>query len=223
MPPQGGFCVFSQTNTKRILITPVYTVGSYAKMECMKETLAIIASILALVGNIPYLRDVIRKKIQPHPYTWLVWSLVSLTTFFGGLQKGAGIGALPTGVAELFTIIIFIFSLQYGFKQIRKIDTIFLVCALLGFIPWILTKDPTMSIIIVVTIDMVAFIPTLRKTWHTPRSETPVLYSMNVLRHILTLFSLGGYNIATMLHSIVMIILNSSMTTIILGRRRKQR
>jgi hypothetical protein len=186
----------------------------------MKEALAIIASILALVGNIPYLRDVIRKKIQPHPYTWLVWSLVSLTTFFGGLQKGAGIGALPTGVAELFTIIIFIFSLQYGFKQIRKIDTIFLICALLGFIPWILTKDPTISVIIVVTIDLVAFIPTLRKTWHHPKSETPILYAMNVSRHILTLFSLGAYNIATTLHSIVMIILNTTMTTLILRSKK---
>ncbi len=186
----------------------------------MKETLAIIASILALVGNIPYLRDVIRKKIQPHPYTWLVWSLVSLTTFFGGLQKGAGIGALPTGVAELFTIIIFIFSLQYEFKQIRKIDTIFLICALLGFIPWILTKDPTISVIIVVTIDLIAFIPTLRKTWRRPKSETPILYAMNVSRHILTLFSLGAYNIATTLHSIVMIVLNSTMTGIILRRKK---
>jgi hypothetical protein len=186
----------------------------------MKETLAIIASILALVGNIPYLRDVIRKKIQPHPYTWLVWSLVSLTTFFGGLQKGAGIGALPTGVAELFTIIIFIFSLQYGFKQIKKIDTIFLISALLGFIPWILTKDPTISVIIVVTIDLVAFIPTLRKTWNHPKSETPILYAMNVSRHILTLFSLGAYNIATTLHSIVMIVTNSFMTVLILRNKK---
>jgi hypothetical protein len=38
-----------------------------------------------------------------------------MTTFFGGLAKGAGIGALPTGIAEAFTILIFIFSLKYAF------------------------------------------------------------------------------------------------------------
>ncbi len=185
----------------------------------MKETVAIIAALIAFTGNIPYLRDVIKKRVKPHPYTWLVWTLVSLTTFFGGLQKGAGVGILPTGVAEIFTIIIFIFSLQYGFKQIRKIDTLFLCIALLGFIPWILTKDPTVSVIIVVSIDFVAFIPTLRKTWQHPESETPALYSMNVLRHVLTLFSLQAYNIATVLHSIVMIIMNSFMTLIITLRK----
>jgi hypothetical protein len=188
----------------------------------MKELLAIIAALIAFVGNIPYLHDVIKKRVQPHPYTWLVWTLVSLTTFFGALQKGAGIGALPTGIAEVFTIIIFGFSLQYGFKQIRKIDTLFLAIALLGFIPWILTKDPTISVIVVVAIDFVAFIPTLGKTWRHPKSETPALYSMNVLRHILTLFSLQAYNIATTLHSITMIIINSFMTFIITTKRSKK-
>jgi hypothetical protein len=187
----------------------------------MKETIAIIAAIIAIVGNVPYLRDVIRKRVQPHPYTWLVWTIVSGVTFFGALQKGAGVGAIPTGAAEIFTVIIFFFSLQYGFKQIKRVDTYFLIIALLGLIPWALTKDPTISVIIVVSIDLVAFIPTLRKTWQHPKSETPLLFSMNVVRHILTLFSLQAYNIATMLHSISMIIVNSIMTSMILFKKEK--
>ena len=187
-----------------------------------KEIIAIVAAVIAVVGNMPYLWDILRKRVKPHPYTWMVWTIVSGVTFFGGLAKGAGIGALPTGAAEIFTLIIFLFSLQYGFSQITKTDTYFLAAALLGFIPWVLTKDPTISVIIVVTIDAIAFIPTLRKTWQHPKTETPLLYSMNVLRHVLTLFSLQAYNIATMLHSIVMIILNSVMTSMILVGSRKK-
>lgn len=187
----------------------------------MKETIAIVAAIIAVIGNVPYLRHVIKKRVKPHPYTWLVWSLVSATTFFGAVAKGAGIGALPTGASEIFTIIIFFFSLQYGFKQIRKIDTVFLVFALLGFIPWILTNDPTISVVIVVTIDLIAFVPTLRKTWRYPKTETATLYSMNVLRHILTLFSLRTYNVATMFHSIAMIVTNSIMTFLIVRKQKK--
>jgi hypothetical protein len=178
----------------------------------MKEICAIIATVLAVIGNIPYLHDVIRKKINPHPYTWLVWSIVSAVTFFGQVVKGGGIGTLPTGAAEIFTIIIFVFALQNGFKNIAKRDTYFLLIALLGLIPWALTSDPTISIIIVVCIDVIAFIPTIIKTWHYPHTETPLLFSMNVLRHVLTLFSLEAYNIATTLHSIVMIIANTLMT-----------
>lgn len=187
----------------------------------MKETLAIIGAVIAVVGNVPYLRDVIKKRVQPHPYTWFVWTIVSGVTFFGQVEKGAGIGALPTAAAGIFTVIIFIFSLQYGFKNIVKTDTYFLIAALLGIVPWVITKDPTISVIIVVTIDLIAFVPTIRKTWQKPKSETPVLFSMNVVRHILTLFSLQAYNIATTLHSIAMIITNSIMTGIIMLKKKK--
>jgi len=186
----------------------------------MKETIAIIASLLAIVGNVPYLRDIVKKRVQPHPYTWLVWTIVSCIIFFGQLAKGAGIGALPTAASEIFTVIIFFFSLQYGFKNIRKIDTAFFVIALLGIIPWILTKDPTISVIIAVGIDLVAFVPTIRKTWAYPKTETPMLYSMNVLRHILMLFSLEAYNLATTLHSIAMIATNTLMTVLILRKKK---
>lgn len=184
-------------------------------MVYMKITIAIIAALLAIVGNVPYLRDIMKGRVQPHPYTWLVWSLVSCIIFFGQLAKGAGVGAIPTAASEVFTIIIFFFSLKYGFKNIRKIDTVFFIIALLGIIPWILTKDPTVSVIIAVGIDLVAFIPTMRKTWARPETETPILYSMNVFRHILMLFSLQAYNIATTLHSIVMITTNTFMTILI--------
>lgn len=186
----------------------------------MKESFVIVASILAIIGNLPYLMDVVKGRAKPHPYTWLVWSIVSLTVFFGQIAKGAGIGAIPTGVSEFFTILIFFFSLKYGFKNIQKRDTYFLIIALLGLIPWAITKDPTLSVVIVVSIDLVAFAPTLLKTWKHPDTETPLLYSMNVLRHILILFSLGAYNVATVLHSISMIITNTAMTSFILFRKK---
>lgn len=189
----------------------------------MKESLAIVASLLAIVGNVPYLIDIVKRRVKPHPYTWFIWSIVSCTIFFGQVAKGAGIGALPTAASEIFTIIIFFFSLQYGFKTIRKIDTAFLAISLLGFIPWIITKDPTISVIIAVSIDLTAFAPTIRKTWRHPNTETPLLYSMNVVRHILMLFSLRSYNIATTLHSIVMITLNSLMTSLILRKHSRHK
>lgn len=184
-----------------------------------KIIFVIIASLLAIIGNISYLKDTIKGSIKPHPYTWFIWSIVSMTTFFGGLAKGAGIGAIPTGIAEAFTIIIFIFALIYYFKgkagHIRKIDNYFLAIALIGLIPWAITKDPTISVIIVVLIDIVAFLPTLRKTWRHPHTEKELLYEMNVSRHVLTLFSLGSYNIATTFHSIAMIITNTIMVIFI--------
>lgn len=196
-------------------------------MTDFKLVTAIVASLLAFIGNISYLRDFVRGNIKPHPYTWFIWSIVSMTTFFGGLAKGAGIGALPTGIAEGFTIVIFLFSLASVFKgdvgHIRKVDHYFFTLALLGLIPWWATKDPTFSVVTVVVIDLVAFIPTIRKTWQQPGTERPTLYEMNVGRHMLTLASLGAYNVATMIHSIAMILVNSAMTLILITKGKQKR
>jgi hypothetical protein len=189
----------------------------------IKVLIAVVASVLAVIGNLSYLRDIFKGRVKPHPYTWFIWSIVSMTTFFGGLAKGAGIGALPTGIAEGFTIIIFLFSLRYLFDgktgHIRREDNYFLAVCLLGLIPWLLTKDPTISVVIVVLIDIIAFIPTLRKTWSHPETEKPLLYEMNVTRHVLTLFSLQSYNIATTFHSVAMICTNTLMTAFIKARK----
>ena len=188
----------------------------------MKETFSVFATILAVVGYVPYLRDAILKRVKPHPYTWLLWSIVSGITLTGQFVKGGGPGTLPTLFAEILTVTIFIYSLRYGFKEIKKSDTVLLILALLGLIPWFIFKDPTSSVIIAVTIDLIGFIPTYRKTWENPKSETRLLYACNVIRHMFTLIAIRHYNVATVLHSIAMIITNTGMTMIITFKGRKR-
>jgi hypothetical protein len=186
----------------------------------LKPYLAVIAAALAVVGNVPYLRDVLSGRVTPHPYTWLVWAIVSGTVFFGQYVGGAGWAAIPFAASEIFTIIIFLFSLKYGFKKIPWSDTYYLAAALLGLIPWWYTHDPTWSVVIMVTIDCIAFIPTIKKTWRHPHTESPTLYASNLARHILALLALSSYNIATTFHSIAMIITNTLM--VLFMTRKKQ-
>lgn len=188
----------------------------------MKETLAAIAAVFAIIGNVPYIVDIFKGRVQPHAYTWFVWTVVTGIVFFGQIAKGAGIGALPTAASGVFTLFIFFLSLKNGFKHITKLDTFFLVLALGGIVPWILTSDPTISVVIAVSIDLIAFVPTLRKTWLKPSTESPLLYGSNVLRHILALLSMQTYNIATTLHSIAMLVTNSAMTLLLVAAKREK-
>lgn len=185
----------------------------------IKQLLAGIAAVLALLAYIPYLRDLLKKKIQPHPYTWLLWSIVTGITLAGQLVSGAGVGALPTAVSEVMTVCIFVFALQFGFRNIAKVDNYYLVVALLGLIPWAITRNPTISVIIAVGIDLVAFAPTIHKTWHKPDSESATLYAANAVKHIFGLMALQSYNIATVLHPAAMILANTPMTLMILLKK----
>lgn len=187
----------------------------------LKLILAAIATLLAVGGNIPYLLDMFHGRVKPHPYSWLVWSIVSCIVVFGLIARGGGIGTVPVAVSETFTILIFLFSLKFGFSGITRLDTLFLVFGMIAIAAWFFV-GPTTSVVLAVIIDLLAFVPTLRKTWKFPASEAPALYGSNALRHILVLGSLRNYNLATMLHSVAMIIVNTLMTAIILRNRRRE-
>lgn len=181
----------------------------------MKEVFAAIAVCLAVAGYVPYSYGIIKGRVKPHAYTWFVWSVVSGIVLVGQIQKGAGVGAASTLVAEVFTFINFLLSLRYGYRGVKRIDTIFLIIAIAGIVIWLMTQDATLAVVIAVAIDVVAFIPTLRKTWHEPTTERRGLFALNALRHILSLFALEAYNLATVLHSVAMIVTNSLMTIFI--------
>jgi hypothetical protein len=181
----------------------------------MQIYFVILASLLAVAGNTPYIRDVLKNKVFPHPVSWLLWSIVSLVTFLGVWQKGGGIGSIPMLISELFTLTIFFISLKNGFKNVNRKDLYLLATALLGLIPWIITKDPTLSVLVVVAVDLVAFVPTITKTYKNPSSENHLLYGSNVIRHVLIILSLQAYNLATTSHSVTMLVLNIVMVYLI--------
>lgn len=181
----------------------------------MKEILGVVAALIALAAYVPYLRGIRSGIVQPHPYTWIISAVVSGIILAGQISGGAGVGALPTATSAVLTLLIFLLSLKNGLRHVTTIDTVFLALAVCSIVPWLLTKDPTVSVILAVSIDLIAFVPTIRKTWVTPSSESSLLYGANVIRHILTLFSLETVTIATSLHSIVMMLSNMCVTLII--------
>ena len=185
----------------------------------MKEFIGFVTIVLAFVALIPYIADIFRRKTKPHIFTWIVWAIVTILAFLGQWQKGGGAGSWTTGVTGLLTIFIAFISFKYGSKDITKSDTLIFIAALLAIIPWLLTSDPTLSIIILTTVDVLAFIPTMRKTIKDPGSETFVSYVLHAIRHGLSITALAQYNIATYLYPSALAIMNVIIMLIILKSR----
>lgn len=189
----------------------------------MKELLGLIAVALTIIGHYPYIKDTIQRRTKPHVFTWIVWALVTLLAFLGQYQKGGGAGSWTTGVTGIITIAIAILALKNGTKDITRSDKIFFTAALLSVIPWLLTSDPTISVVILTFIDASAFIPTIRKTLRDRTSETLFTYSLNILRHGLAIAALQNYNLATYLYPSSLLLMNSVMTFIILNPKFKRK
>jgi hypothetical protein len=185
----------------------------------MKEFIGVVTVILAFLGLIPYIVDIFKNKTKPHIFTWAVWAIITILAFIGQWQSGAGAGSWTTGVTSLMTIFIAIISFKYGIKDITKSDTIIFIAALLAVIPWYLTKNPTLSIIILTIIDVLAFIPTIRKTIKYPESETLSSYILHTIRHGLSIAAISTYSISTYLFPGALAIMNLIIALIIIKSR----
>ena len=187
----------------------------------MKDIIGAIAAALAIVGLVPYIIDVLKKKTKPHLFTWIVWSIATTVVFIGQWISGGGAGSWTTGVTGILTIIITILAFKFGTKNVTFSDKIFFSSSLSAIVLWAVTREPTISVILVTATDMFAFFPTIRKSALEPEAETLFTYSLNILRHGLSIIALQRYNIVTVLFPAVLVIMNAILSAVIFIRRRK--
>lgn len=185
-----------------------------------KAIIGVVTLILVLISYIPYIRDIILGKTKPHFFSWLIWFILTAVGFFIQISNGAGAGAWFNGLMIFICGYVMISGLVKGKKEIVPVDYVSLFLALIAVYFWLIIKEPTLSIILVIMADFFGYIPTLRKVYVHPYSETLVTYEINSFRLILALFALERFTFLTASYHIYMIIINILGISIMTWRRK---
>lgn len=186
-----------------------------------KTIIGVVAVILTFIGYFPYIRDILRKKTRPHVFSWLIWSVLIGIIYALQVSAGAGAGSWVTLSLMVIMVSIFFLSLEQGRKDIKKVDVILFLVALFALPLWLVLKQPVLSIILLSSIDMLGFVPTIRKSWADPYSETLSFYIITTFRHVLALFALSEYNVITYLSPVSWAVANALFTMMLIIRRKK--
>ena len=189
-------------------------------MQDIKTIISLIAVVLTIVGYIPYLNDTLKRKTTPHVYTWFIWGTVTAIAYALQVSGDAGVGSWVTLVVAIIAYIIFILGLRNGNTDITHSDTVFFVLSLVAIFLWLVAKQPILSVLFVSTIDMLGFIPTIRKSWNKPHSETLFTYELSALRHGLSLYALQQYSIVTWAYPASWAIANALFSLMLIYRRK---
>ncbi|MDD4662049.1 MAG: hypothetical protein PHG24_02085 [Candidatus Pacebacteria bacterium] len=187
----------------------------------IKIIFSILASIVGVVAFLPYLKDVFSSKTKPHIYTWLIWIITQGTAVAGMIYGGADWGSLSLAIGLIFVTFVFLLSFKYGTKDITKSDTVILIFALLAIIVWWQLKNPILSVLMVSIIDVFGFIPSFRKTFNDPWSETLSSWGLFATSNILALLAMSEYNFLTIFYVSVISIGNILVFLIALIRRKQ--
>ncbi len=189
-------------------------------MTVMKEIIGVVAAVLAFVAYAPYFRDILNGKTKPHVYSWFIWGLTSVLIFALQLTNGGGAGSYTTGTVAVISFSVCIFSLKHGTKYVTFADTLFFIAALVAAGFWLIANQPTLSMIFLVTTDMLGMAPSIRKSWNRPGEETISMWSLNSFRHALSILALQKYSLLTLLNPVCWAITNAGFGIMLVIRKR---
>jgi len=189
----------------------------------MLHVLGILAGILAIFAAIPYIKDIFKGTTKPNRVTWLIW--VTLQTIALVAQfAGGGRDSLLLTIGDLLAgVTILILAFTKGQSEWHWIDRWALAGAAAGLLLWYFFRQPILALAMTVFIDFCGVVPTLRKSFVNPESETLATWLIVGSGAILGAISVGKLNFTLLLYPIYLALANLGVAAaILLGRFRKR-
>ena len=157
-----------------------------------------LAALMSLTGAFDYIRATLRGDTSPNRVTWSIWALEGILGFIVEVQQHVGLAALMTLMLGLVPLVVVAASFRnpHSVWKIGLFDGFCGVISVLGLVFWALVNEPTIALVSFVAADQVAALPTIRKSWLAPATESPWAFFMGVLSTGVTLLTLQHFTTA---------------------------
>ncbi|MGL1902866.1 MAG: hypothetical protein OCC49_12065 [Fibrobacterales bacterium] len=186
-----------------------------------KEIISGFSILLTFIGYAPYIKWVITRQVRAHLFSWVIWSITTCIVFVAQVEGDGGAGAWPTGVGGLITVIIAVLAYVKGRDHsATAVDKIFLIGALSSLPLWYATNDPLWAVIILTSVDLFGFGPTIRQAYDHPKEESVTFFGIFVARNLLSLFALEYYSVTTVLFPVATGVACLVLIGVVLVRRK---
>lgn len=175
----------------------------------MNSTYGIISLLLVVAPTITYIFDVINERAKPARSTKiLMFLLMWATLFVQGNIYVSWVLAFTVGLVISQTLLL-IFTLKYGVGGVNKLDIICYIFFAGSLLFYLLTKNPFISLLLLITTDFIAFLPTIVKNWKDPRSDTWLFFIVEgVIAPIFSILASDTNSISEIIFPSYLIVVN---------------
>lgn len=184
----------------------------------MKTAFLVIASLITVIGVLPYAWDIIKGKSKPNIVSWMTWTLLTGIATAAAIAGHEYVAAIFTTSAVIATGIIVVLGLKYGYVKYTYFDYLCQLGAVVGIILWQIFDSPTIGVLASVTIDFIGALPTVRHSWQKPSEETWITYAMSGVGGIFAILALDTYNLISLPYAVYIVLINILLTFILLYR-----
>jgi len=189
-------------------------------MEHMKSVFLIVATVVTVLGAIPYARDILRGTTKPNLVSWITWTLLTGIATAAAISAQEYVAAIFTGAATLEVLIIVLLGLRHGYVKYGQFDVVCQVAAVVGIVLWQLFNSPAVGVMAAVIIDVIGTLPTLRHSWHKPHEETWQTFAYAGLGGVFAVAALETYNWVSLPYALYIVVVNFALAAVIIYRAR---
>ncbi len=186
----------------------------------MEKSLIAISVVLTLASALPYIRDVIKGRTKPRVISWLNWSFLAAIAAFASFSDHQYPAAIMSFCAAIECIAVVILGWKKGDRHLESVDYISQIGVIVALVLWWIYNSAAVAIIAVITIDLIASLPTIKHAWQKPFEETWLTFLGSGLGAFFIILAAEEAKITSLANPIYIALINFTIMTIILTKRK---
>ena len=164
--------------------------------------------------------SIVRGDFRPQRMTRLLIFLLSLL-MVGTLWAQGDRNSIFIAIAQLFGgFIILLLSIEKGIGGYGVMGGVVFVMTIASLVVWRTTNNPTLGLIMSIVTDLIAFSPTIVKTWQLPETEEWKFYMSDVVASFFSILSIPLFSIGNLAFPVYILAINTLSVVMILGRKK---
>jgi len=185
-----------------------------------RDALGILSVILAVLAAVIYIAQTLRGEVRPHPLSWFLFGVLSLTGYWVQRDEGARQGSWTL---LAMTVICFLFvaaSVARGERSFSRQEWAFVAAAGAVFVLYLFTRDGNVAAALTTAIDALGYGPTFVRGWSQPRKDSVTSFALNGVKFVPSLMAMDPISFATSFYPATLMVLNSAVAIMLVWRRR---
>jgi hypothetical protein len=185
-----------------------------------RDALGILSVVLAVLAAVIYIAQTLRGEVRPHPLSWFLFGVLSLTGYLVQRDEGARQGSWTL---LAMTVICFLFvaaSVAKGERSFSRTEWAFVAAAGAVFALYMFTRDANVAAALTTAIDALGYGPTFVRGWVRPRKDSVTSFAINAAKFVPSLMAMDPISFATSFYPATLVLLNAAVAIMLVWRRR---
>jgi hypothetical protein len=189
-------------------------------MDDWRDALGLLSVALAILAAIIYIAQTLRGEVRPHPLSWFLFGILSLTGYLVQRDEGARQGSWTL---MAMTVICFLFvaaSVARGERSFSRREWAFAVAGGAVFVVYLFTRQSNVAAALTTLVDALGYGPTFVRGWSQPKKDSVASFALNGVKFVPSLMAMDPISFATSFYPATLLVLNAAVAIMLVMRRR---